>query len=195
MVLWQNRDVLPSTWLEGRLWLKAPTGRDHTEVDGEPDPHLQPGTGSWDWGTGLAAGHRLSWGSLYASLYYRENNEGSIDYEYGDAFFANAAWCPECKEELPGLERAARDCGGAVRVAPVNVGEPVEVARRFLEQQGTTLPLLRDPEGRVWRELARGLPANLIWTRLERRVEVGPHVFEDWGRLLRELGCRSMEGR
>jgi thiol-disulfide isomerase/thioredoxin len=106
-----------------------------------------------------------------------------------------ATWCPECKEELPGLERAARDCGGAVRVVAVNVGEPVEVARRFLERQGTTLPLLRDPEGRVWRELARGLPANLIWTRLERRVEVGPHVFEDWGRLLRELGCRSMEER
>ncbi len=120
VVLWRNREVLPSTWLEGRLWLKAPTGRDHTEVDGEPDPHLQPGTGSWDWGTGLALGQRLSWGSLYASLYYRENHEGSFDYEYGDAFFANAAveaplghalGAPEWSWLAPGFELNFRYAG------------------------------------------------------------------------------------
>ena len=39
--------------------MKAPTGRDDEEVDGHPDIHLQPGTGSWDFGGGLAATHRL----------------------------------------------------------------------------------------------------------------------------------------
>ena len=37
-VLWRNREVLPSTWLEGRIWLKAPSGRDAREKrfgDGE----------------------------------------------------------------------------------------------------------------------------------------------------------------
>jgi hypothetical protein len=90
-VLWRDREVLPSTWIEGRLWLKAPTGRDESEVDGVRDPHLQPGTGSWDFGAGLAAVHRLSWGSLYASAFYRENTMGSLDYEYGDVILANAA--------------------------------------------------------------------------------------------------------
>jgi hypothetical protein len=91
VVLWRDRDVLPSTWLEGRLWLKTPTGRDESEVDGTRDPHLQPGTGSWDFGGGLAAVHRRSWGSLYASAFYRENTPGSLDYTYGDVWLVNAA--------------------------------------------------------------------------------------------------------
>jgi len=90
-VLWRNREVLPSTWLEGRLWLKTPSGRDEAKVEGRRDPHLQPGTGSWDFGAGLAATHRLSWGALYGSVFYRENTEGSLDYEYGDVILANAA--------------------------------------------------------------------------------------------------------
>ena len=91
VVLWRDRDVMPSTWLEGRLWLKTPTGRDESEVDGTPDPHLQPGTGSWDFGGGLAAVHRRSWGSLYASAFYRENTPGALDYTHGDVFLANLA--------------------------------------------------------------------------------------------------------
>jgi hypothetical protein len=90
-VLWRDRDVLPSTWVEGRLWLKAPTGRDEAKVDGRRDPHLQPGTGSWDFGAGLAAVHRLSWGALYGSVFYRENTPGSLDYTFGDVILANAA--------------------------------------------------------------------------------------------------------
>lgn len=90
-VLWRNREVLPSTWIEGRVWLKTPTGRDEAKVEGTRDPHLQPGTGSWDFGAGLAVTHRLSWGSLYASAFYRENTEGSLDYEFGDVILANAA--------------------------------------------------------------------------------------------------------
>jgi hypothetical protein len=91
LVLWRDRDVMPSTWLEGRLWLKAPTGRDESKVDGARDPHLQPGTGSWDFGGGLAAVHRRSWGSLYASAFYRQNTPGSLDYTYGDVLLANLA--------------------------------------------------------------------------------------------------------
>lgn len=90
-VLWRDREVMPSTWLEGRLWLKAPTGRDDTEVDGVRDPHLQPGTGSWDFGFGVAGVHRRSWGSLYASVFWRENTPGSLDYRYGDVLLATAA--------------------------------------------------------------------------------------------------------
>jgi thiol-disulfide isomerase/thioredoxin len=104
-----------------------------------------------------------------------------------------ASWCPECGEELPGLERAVRDCAGEVRVVAVNVAEPADVARRFLERHASALPLFRDPDGRVWRRLARGLPANLIWTRASRRVEVGPKDPSEWGRLLSSLGCRSMK--
>ena len=89
VVLWRDRPVLPSRWLEGRVWLKAPTGRDETEVDGERDPHLQPGTGSWDFGVGLAGVQRMEWGSLYGSVFRRWNEPGSLDYEYGDVWLAS----------------------------------------------------------------------------------------------------------
>jgi hypothetical protein len=90
-VLWRNRAVLPSTWVEARLWGKAPTGRDERRVEGEQDPHLQPGTGSWDFGFGGAVVHRVRWASLYGSAFYRFNAEGSLDYEYGDAALATFA--------------------------------------------------------------------------------------------------------
>ncbi len=93
-VLWRNRDVLPATWLEGRAFLKAPTGRNERERGGFVDPHLQTGTGSWDFGFGLGGAHKLEWGSLYASVFYRENGEGDfdgLDYAYGDTVLANLA--------------------------------------------------------------------------------------------------------
>jgi hypothetical protein len=91
LVLWRNRDVLPSTWVEARLWVKTPTGRDEAKVEGSRDPHLQTGTGSWDFGVGFAAVHRLAWGSIYGSAFYRENTPGSLDYTYGDVWLANLA--------------------------------------------------------------------------------------------------------
>ncbi len=69
--------------------IKFPTGKSSQRVDGHKDPHLQEGTGSWDFGFGLAATHRLEWGAMYASAFYRENSEGSLDYEYGDVTLAN----------------------------------------------------------------------------------------------------------
>ncbi len=91
-VLWRDRDVLPTTWIEARAFGKAPTGKSRHRVGGEQDPHLQPGTGSWDFGFGLAGAHRLAYGSLYASAFYRENLEGSLDYRYGDVVLTNVAF-------------------------------------------------------------------------------------------------------
>ena len=88
-VLWRDRDVLPSTWVEARGFGKAPTGKSSQTETGVQDPHLQLGTGSWDFGFGLAGAHRLEWGSLYASALYRENLKGSLGYRYGDVVLAN----------------------------------------------------------------------------------------------------------
>ena len=88
VLLWRDRPVLPSRWVEGRVWLKAPTGRDDGEVDGDFDPHLQPGTGSWDFGLGLAGVQRMEWGSLFGSVLRRWNGPGSHDYRYGNVWLA-----------------------------------------------------------------------------------------------------------
>jgi len=170
VVLWQNRDVLPSTWLEGRLWGKAPTGRDNTKVHGEPDPHLQPGSGSWDWGSGLSVVHRLAWGSLYASSFYRENGEGSFDYEYGDAFFANAAveaplghWIgrPEWDLLTPGVELNFRyagydhadgerydDSGGAILYAAPSLR--IQLPFGIRERKASLRASVQIPLGQTW---------------------------------------------
>ncbi|HXV35976.1 MAG TPA: hypothetical protein VEC18_02440, partial [Myxococcota bacterium] len=91
LVAWRNRDVLPSSWLEARVMVKAPTGESSRADKGMVDKHLQAGTGSWDTGAGVAGIHRLAWGTAYASVMYRVNTEGSLDYEYGDVLLANAA--------------------------------------------------------------------------------------------------------
>jgi hypothetical protein len=110
-VVWRDRSVLPATWVEARAFVKAPTGRDDVEVDGVRDPHLQPGTGSWDFGAGLGVTRRLARASLYASVFYRENTEGALDYEYGDALLANA-----------GLEVPLGHALGATRLARFTTG-------------------------------------------------------------------------
>jgi len=90
-ILWRNRDRVPSTWIEGRALVKAPTGDSSRSVDGVKDPHLQVGTGSWDFGFGLAGVHRFDKAWLYFSGFYRLNTEGSLDYEYGDFLLLNSA--------------------------------------------------------------------------------------------------------
>jgi len=87
--LWRDLEHTPTSWVELRGMVKAPTGRSDKTIDGEQDPHLQVGTGSWDFGLGLAAGHHFESWLLYASTFYRVNTEGSLDYQYGDVFLAN----------------------------------------------------------------------------------------------------------
>lgn len=98
VALWRNRGILPSSWLEGRLMLKFPTGTDSKRIGGELDPHLQLGTGSWDWGLGLAGAHRRTRGVMNGSIFYRFNSEGSLDYEYGDVLLANLGWTSDALE-------------------------------------------------------------------------------------------------
>ena len=100
-----------------------------------------------------------------------------------------ASWCPECAEELPRLEAAAERCAATVRFAAVNVGESRAAAESFRARHGSSLPLLRDPDGKLFRRFARGLPANLIWTPDGRRVVTGPYRREQWEDQLAALGC------
>jgi len=90
-VVWRNREILAETWLGVNVFVKFPTGKSKSAAQGGAiEKHLQPGTGSWDFGGGISAAHHFTWGSLYGSTWYRVNTKGSLDYEYGDAFLANA---------------------------------------------------------------------------------------------------------
>ena len=88
-VLWRDLERSPTAWVEARTMLKMPTGSSEKSIGGERDPHLQVGSGSWDWGLGLAGGKRIEQGNLYASAFYRVNQQGSLGYRYGSAVLAN----------------------------------------------------------------------------------------------------------
>jgi hypothetical protein len=137
VVFWRDRPVLPSRWLEGRLWLKAPTGRDDTKVDGERDPHLQPGTGSWDFGLGFAGVQRMEWGSLYGSVFRRWNEPGSLDYEYGDVWLASLGLEAPLGHALgrPGLDILTAGLGLDFRYA----GYDEEDGERYEDSGGAIL--------------------------------------------------------
>ncbi len=102
-VLWRDLERNPTTWLELRGMVKAPTGQSSKTIAGEQDPHLQVGTGSWDFGLGLAAGHHFDDYALYASTFYRVNTEGSLDYQYGDVFLANVVATSQALPFVDGL--------------------------------------------------------------------------------------------
>jgi hypothetical protein len=87
--LWSDLERHPTTWLELRGLVKAPTGQSDKKINGEADPHIQLGTGSWDFGLGLSGGHHFEHFALYSNVFYRVNTLGSLHYEYGDVFLAN----------------------------------------------------------------------------------------------------------
>lgn len=104
-----------------------------------------------------------------------------------------ASWCPDCVGEIAGLQAAAGACrGDRLRVYAVNVGESAEVVASFVAEHGVRLPVLRDPKGRVWREVdGRGLPANLFWSAARRSTSVGPRDAAAWREWLAAHGCRA----
>jgi peroxiredoxin len=104
-----------------------------------------------------------------------------------------ATWCPTCIEDIRHLENAATECSNeTVRVVLVNVGESDKVIRRFVEQHDVRLPVLRDPNGRLWRRTdSRGLPANLFWSSEGKRTDVGSKTEAEWRSTLASQGCST----
>ena len=76
-----------------------------------------------------------------------------------------APWCGPCKMVAPGVERAAREFAGRLKVIKVNVDDAPGVSARFGVQGIPTLLLLRDGEP-IARQVG-ALPADqlLAWVR------------------------------
>jgi hypothetical protein len=72
----------------------VPTGsNDKKGADGERlEAHLQPGTGAWSGGGGLAFDLALPSSALTASVLVRANGTNSHDYRYGTAVLFNAGY-------------------------------------------------------------------------------------------------------
>jgi len=104
-----------------------------------------------------------------------------------------ATWCDSCREEFPVLNAALAGCeNGKVRLVAVNVGDEAEEIRAFQKEVPISVPILLDSEGEAWRRVSGlGFPANVFWTRDDRRVEVGALSPVAWRKVLAELGCAA----
>ncbi len=61
-----------------------------------------------------------------------------------------ATWCPPCVAEMPSLERLHRSLSPeGLSVVTVSIDEDEGDLRRFVAEHALTLPVLKDPGGRV----------------------------------------------
>ncbi|MGD9999388.1 MAG: thioredoxin [Ilumatobacteraceae bacterium] len=78
-----------------------------------------------------------------------------------------APWCGPCRMVAPGVERAATELAGRLKVVKVNVDDAPGVSARFGVQGIPTLLLLRDGEVRA-RQVGALPPDRLLeWARSE----------------------------
>ena len=101
-----------------------------------------------------------------------------------------ATWCPPCVAEMPSLERLHRALSpeGLV-VITVSTDEDEAELRRFVAERGLTLPVLKDPGGRVAASAYRttGYPETFVLDPEGRLLEhvVGPAEWDSAERLAR----------
>ena len=58
-----------------------------------------------------------------------------------------ATWCPPCREEMPELERFAKEYSQSVAFYAVNVQEPGDKVKEFMSHNKYAMPVLLDGEG------------------------------------------------
>jgi len=110
-----------------------------------------------------------------------------------------ATWCPPCVAEMPSLERLHRALGPeGLSVVTVSTDEDEAELRRFVSARALTLPVLRDPGGRVAAGAyhTTGYPETFVLDREGRILEhvVGPAEWDSPERLdqLRRLLAGAM---
>ena len=85
-----------------------------------------------------------------------------------------ATWCAPCREEMPTLAALQASLGDeGVRVATIAVGrnDPIEMERFLAEAGAGSLPLWRDPDQALARDMGvLGLPVTVILDREGREV-------------------------
>ena len=83
-----------------------------------------------------------------------------------------ATWCPPCREEMPALERFARESAGKVVVLGIDQGEAATVAAVYARERGVTFPILVDEHQQYGRAYAGiGLPTSVVVSRDGRVVK------------------------
>jgi cytochrome c biogenesis protein CcmG, thiol:disulfide interchange protein DsbE len=99
-----------------------------------------------------------------------------------------ATWCPPCVAEMPSLERLHRALSSeGLCVVTVSTDEDEAALRRFVAERSLTLPVLKDPGGRLAAGEYRttGYPETFVLDRNGRVLQhvVGPAEWDSAERL------------
>ena len=99
-----------------------------------------------------------------------------------------ATWCPPCVAEMPALERLHQALGPeGLSVLTVSTDEDEAALHRFVAERSLTLPVLKDPGGRVAAAEYRttGYPETFVLDRQGRVLQhvVGPAEWDSAERL------------
>lgn len=122
--------------------------------------------------------------------------EQSLDDYQGKVVFLNfwATWCPPCREEMPAMQSLYDELAPeGLEIVAVNVLEPEDTVREFIEETGFTYPVMLDRQGRVsTRYAVRAFPTTYIIDRESNVIAVRagyhewatPEMFEGFRVLL-----------
>ncbi len=93
-----------------------------------------------------------------------------------------ASWCPECRPEMPALERLHREFASqGLAVIGINARESKEAVSHYAKELGLTFQIVLDPDGKITALYGViGLPTTFVLGRDGRAVAlaIGPR---DWG--------------
>jgi len=143
-------------------------------------------------------GYALKKGSEVPGLRLPALAGGEIDLQSqrGKVVVLNfwATWCPPCVAEMPSLERLHRALGPeGLAVVTVSTDEDEAELARFVSKLALTLPVLKDPGGRVAASKyhTTGYPETFVLDREGRLLEhvVGP---AEWDSAERIAGFRRL---
>jgi thiol-disulfide isomerase/thioredoxin len=79
-----------------------------------------------------------------------------------------ASWCVPCRTSFPWMQKMlAAHAEEGLRIVTVNVDRKPEAARRFIQELGTDLPVIDDPEGTLAKRFGlEAMPTAFVFDRI-----------------------------
>ncbi len=94
-----------------------------------------------------------------------QGNTASVKPGDGKVYVLNfwATWCPPCRGEMPELEEFAKNHGKEVSFYAINLQEPQGKVQGFLAENGLSMPVLLDADGKAGDAYQiRAIPTTII---------------------------------